>query len=74
MFTRAQVSGEIERHGLWPSDRNADIRNLHAPAAGSILNLERRHLERQTGLMRGDVVARERVVGPAGEQQRPAVR
>ncbi len=64
--------------GTFPPDRRppsaAGRRGYRSPSRPSAMHqprphLQRRRLERQPGLVRGDVVARKRVVGPAGEQK-----
>ena len=59
---------EIDDERLRPPDRNADVIGNRAPLAAGGPGLKDRRLQRQSGLVRGDVVARERVVGPAGQQ------
>ena len=65
-----QMPGQVHDHGLRPADRDADLRDRgHPGARRASSDLQRRRLRGETGLVRGHVVAREGVVGPAREEQ-----
>jgi hypothetical protein len=64
-----QDAGQIDRDRLRPPDRNSDVGDSGAPPAGAVLHLERRWRERSSSLVGSNVVARECVIGPSGQQQ-----
>ena len=70
---REETAREIDRDRLRPADREAEVLDHRSPGAGGVLDLERGHRHRRAALRRGDVVARERVIGPAGHQQHGGV-
>ena len=69
MFARAQESAQVDCNGLRTPDRNANLRVKRTPAAISGSHLERGLRCGEPTLVRRHVVARKRVVGPAGEEE-----
>ena len=72
---RAELAAKIDDDGLRPADGNADVLDRRcARRRSASFDLERRRPSaRGRCWIAGDVVARERVVGPAGQQQHRAV-
>ena len=60
---------EVHDDRLRPADGNADVSDRRDPRAVRALDLEPGRREREARLVAGHVVAREGVVGPAGEQE-----
>ncbi len=67
-FTSTQFSLEMDGQCLRPADGYSHARDW-APLTGCGACLQQRGPQLEIALMRGDVVARERVVGPAGCEQ-----
>src|SRR6267142_1470648 len=64
-----ELAGEIDSHGLRSPDRYPDILNDRAPTPTLIFDLKRGQHHALSSLGGRDVVARPRVIGPAGQEQ-----
>ena len=69
-LARAQHAGEIDRNRLRPPDGDPDVDRGAAPPAAGGTHLEQGHHRGDARLVGRHVVARERVVGPPGQEQR----
>ncbi len=73
-LARAELAAQVDDDRLRPADGDADVRKHGTPCAGCGFDFERRRLERQPLMMRGDVIAGKRIVRPTRRHQHRARR